>query len=196
VRAAAARLQAQAQNHRGIEALDLGRCQIVRREDGRLGRNLHRAALTRESSQHPCRNVTHIHRPRAQVGVPESAQAVCQSRGFRLPGGLRGDPVCHQHARDSANQLRVFEEQQLRIEDARLINANVSFGPFVQCPGFFPRALDGGHQALPLRPGIRAAPGSDFHGGGTELDQRPDGDARRRRDAAELLLRRRNQRRR
>jgi hypothetical protein len=29
-------LQAQAQNHGGIEVLDLGRCQIVRREDGRL----------------------------------------------------------------------------------------------------------------------------------------------------------------
>ena len=193
VRAGAARLQAQAQNHRGVEALDLGRSQIVRREDGRRARQLHRAALTREPAQHPCRHVRHIRRPCAQVGVRESAQAAGQSGGFRLPGGLRGHPVRRQHARDSVNQLRVFEEQQLGIENAGLIGANVSFGPFVQCPGFFPRVLDSGHQALPLGLGIGAAPEGDFHGGGTQFEQRPDGDARCRRDAAELPWRRRNE---
>ncbi len=48
------------------------------------------------------------------------------------------------------------------------------------------RAVDGGHQALPLRLGIPDDPRGDFHGGGTQLDQRADGDARGRRDAADV----------
>ena len=82
----------------------------MRGEDRRLARQLHRAAVTREPAQYPRGNVRHVGTPRAQVGVPESAQTGRQPRGFRLPGGLRGNAVRSQHPRNSDNQLRVFKK--------------------------------------------------------------------------------------
>ena len=131
MRAGAARLQAQAQNHGGIEVLDLGRRQIVRREDRRLAQNACGAGLAGEPAHHPRRHIRHVSRARPQIGVLEGGQTVRELGGFRLPGGLRADPIFHQPARDCAEQFRVFEEERLRIENARLIRANVSLGPFV-----------------------------------------------------------------
>ena len=101
------------------------------REDGRLAQNACGAGLTGEPAQHPCRHIRHVSRPGAKIGVNERAKTVREFGGFRLPGGLGADLIFEHHARDCADQLRVFEEERLRIEDARLIRANVSLGPFV-----------------------------------------------------------------
>ena len=185
--AGARRLQAQAQNHGGVEILHLGRRQIVRREDRRLAQNAGACChLPGEPSQHARRHIRHVGRAGAQIGVFERGKTVREFSCFRLPGGLGADSILQHHARDCAEQFRVLEEERLRIENAGLIRANVSLGPFVERPGLFLRAVDGGRQALLFSLRIFDGPRSDFHGGGAQLDQRTDGDARGRRDAAGL----------
>jgi len=182
----AARLQAQAQDHGGVEVLDLGRRQIVRGEDRRLAQNACGAGLAGEPAHHPRRHIRDVSRAGPQIGVLEGGKTVRELCGFRLPGGLRADAIFEQPARDCAEQFRVFEEERLRIENAGLIRANVSFGPFVQRPGLFLRAVDGGRQALLFSLGIFDGPRGDLHCGGAQPNQRADGDARGRRDAAGL----------
>jgi hypothetical protein len=46
--------------------------------------------------------------------------------------------IFQQHARDCAEQFRVFEEERLRIEDARLIRADVSSWTIRIAPWFLP----------------------------------------------------------
>jgi hypothetical protein len=87
--------------------------------------------LAGEPAQHTCRHIRHVSRPGAKIGVVERGKTVGEPGGFSLPGGLRADAIFEHHARDCADQLRVLEEERLRIENARLIRANVSLRPFV-----------------------------------------------------------------
>ena len=159
-----------------IQAGRLRRREVARDEDA-LARHLPRGPAD-QRLQHLVTDRVHVRGPFAEVGVGQLRPLALQLGEAACPGcsgaGAGADAGLH-----IGQHLRVGEQRQVRVEDARLFGAHLSRG---EDPDPLDLAAHGRHgldDAAPLRSRLarRLLVDRDRHG--PQPARRPDGDSRR-----------------
>jgi hypothetical protein len=120
VRGLASNVGGKAQNHLPIHDRQFGRRQILADNDARLRQFLEVrvSAVAHEIVQDAQRDIANIRRPLAQISVIKSAQSRHIFVGKFLEGGLDVYFPGVNGGMDRFDQHRVFEHQQVGVEDA------------------------------------------------------------------------------
>ncbi len=145
-----------------VECRRVGRRQIGRDHDSALDHGPAASIAANELGDHLSSYTRHVFRPRPEIVVVEAPVAGCHGLGSRVPRLRRVEPVLEDGPSRRLEQRFVIEEEEMSVEDRRVVLARPG-GDRLTCGlDLLPHALEGALERLPLRGRIARRTGRDL----------------------------------